>query len=136
MIQDTRHSLLLLFISCLWSQGWVTSQPRSLCGCKCWWSVDVIQCLLLPCGCSFKVRALVTQLCPTLWRLTDYNLSSPSVHGHFPGKNTGVDCHSPLQGIYSGIEHMPPAWQADPLALSHWAVGTASQVRTKPGSGA
>ena len=42
-------------------QGWVTSQPRSH-----WWSVDVIECLPLPCGCSFKVKMLVAQLSDSL----------------------------------------------------------------------
>ena len=30
----------------------------------------------------------------------DYNLSGFSVHGIFPGKNTGVGCHFLLQGIF------------------------------------
>ena len=33
---------------------------------------------------------IVTQLCPTLCNLMDYNLPGYSVHG----KNTGVDCHT------------------------------------------
>ena len=30
----------------------------------------------------------------------DYNLLGSSVHGDSPGKNTGVDCHALLQGIF------------------------------------
>ena len=30
----------------------------------------------------------------------DYSLPGSSVHGIFPGKNTGVGCHSLLQGIF------------------------------------
>ena len=131
---DTRPSLLLLFSARFRSRGRATSQPRSRWGCERWWSADGIQCLLLPCGCSFKVRALVAQFCPTFAGLTDYNLPGSSVHRHFPGKNTGGDCHSLLQGIYSAIEHMSPAWQADPLPLSHCAVGTAP-LRAKPEGG-
>ena len=36
------------------------------------------------------ILCLVTQLCPTLCNLMDYNLPGYSVHG----KNTGVDCHT------------------------------------------
>ena len=38
-----------------------------------------------------------------------------SVHGIFPGKNTGVGCHFLLQGIFTtlGIEPGSPALQAD-----------------------
>ena len=28
------------------------------------------------------------------------SLPGSSVHGHSPGKNTGVGCHAPLQGIF------------------------------------
>ena len=30
----------------------------------------------------------------------DYSMSGSSVHGIFPGKNTGVGCHFLLQGIF------------------------------------
>ena len=38
-----------------------------------------------------------------------------SVHGDSPGKNTGVDCHALLQGIFPspGIKPRSPALQAD-----------------------
>ena len=40
-----------------------------------------------------KVKVLVTQLCPTLW--------DPIVClWNYPGRNTGVGCHSLLQGIF------------------------------------
>ena len=44
-----------------------------------------------------------------------------SGHGIFPGKNTGMGCHSLLQGIFLmqesnlGLLH----WQVDSLLLSH-----------------
>ena len=59
----------------------------------------------LCCGC------LIAQSCLTL---CDPMACSPpgfSVHGHFPGKNTGVGCHALLQGIFptqgskSGLPH-------------------------------
>ena len=43
---------------------------------------------------------LVAQLCPTLCNPKDCSLPSSSVHGDSPGKNTGVDCHALLQGIF------------------------------------
>ena len=48
----------------------------------------------------------------------DCSLPVSSVHGIFPGKNTGVGCHFLLQGIFPhpGIEPESPALQA--LSLS------------------
>ena len=48
----------------------------------------------------------VAQPCPTLCGPIDYSPPGSSVHGIFPGKNTGVDCHFLLQGRVSfiGIE--------------------------------
>ena len=43
---------------------------------------------------------LVTQLCPTLCDPMDCSLPDSSAHGYSPGKNTGVDCHYLLQGIF------------------------------------
>ena len=48
----------------------------------------------------FVLVCLVTQLCPTLWDPMDCSPSGSSVHGDSPGKNTGVGCHAPLQGIF------------------------------------
>ena len=46
------------------------------------------------------VLCLVTQLCLTLFDLTDSSPPGSSVHGDSPGKNTGVGCHVLLQGIF------------------------------------
>ena len=43
---------------------------------------------------------LVTQSCLTLCNPMDCNLPGFSVHGDSPGKNTGMDCHALLQGIF------------------------------------
>ena len=43
---------------------------------------------------------LVAQLCPTLCNPTDCSLPGSSVHGDSPAKNTGVGCHTLLQGIF------------------------------------
>ena len=47
---------------------------------------------------EMKVKVLVTQLCPTLCDSMDYSPPGSSVHGDFPGEDTGVDCHALLQG--------------------------------------
>ena len=46
------------------------------------------------------------QSCPTLCNPMGYSLPGSSVHGIFPGKNTGVGCHFLLQGevgIFSDV---------------------------------
>ena len=45
------------------------------------------------------VCAKSLQLCSTLCDPKDYGPPDSSVHGHSPGKNTGVDCHALLQGF-------------------------------------
>ena len=47
------------------------------------------------------VLCLVIQSCPTLCDPMDFSLPGSSVHGDFPGKNTGVGCHALLQGIFT-----------------------------------
>ena len=46
------------------------------------------------------VLYLVAQSCPTLCNPRDCSLPDTSVHGDSPGKNTRVDCHALLQGIF------------------------------------
>ena len=43
---------------------------------------------------------LITPPCPTLCDLMGCSLPGSSVHGDSPGKNTGVGCHSFVQGIF------------------------------------
>ena len=43
---------------------------------------------------------LVTRSCLTLCDPVDCNRPGSSVHGESPGKNTGVNCHALLQGIF------------------------------------
>ena len=59
-----------------------------LCKMKCQWAL----CCALLC--------LVTRLCPNLCSPMDCSPPGSSVHGDFPGKNTGVGCHAFLQGIF------------------------------------
>ena len=64
--------------------------------------------------------AKVTQSCLTLCNPMNYSPSGSSVHGIFPGNNTGVACHSLLQGIFliQGSNSHLLHWQMDSLLLS------------------
>ena len=63
----------------------------------------------LRCSCAIShivnqlcaVLSLVAQSCLTLWEPMDCSPPASSVHRDSPGKNTGVSCHSLLQGIFS-----------------------------------
>ena len=60
--------------------------------------------------------ACCIQLFATPWAIAHQALSS----WDFPGKNTGVGCHFPPQGIFPTQDsnpHLPP-WQEDSLPLS------------------
>ena len=64
------------------------------------------------------VDGSVTKSCPTLCKPMDRSLPGSSVHGIFPGKNTGVGCHFLLQGIFLTQElnePRSPALQTDSL---------------------
>ena len=63
------------------------------------------------------VKVLGAQSCPTLFGSMDCSPPGSSIHGVFPGKNTGVGSHSLLQGIFptEGLEAGSPALQADSL---------------------
>ena len=43
---------------------------------------------------------LVAHLCPTLFDTMDCSPPGSSIHGDFPGKDTGVGCHAFPQGIF------------------------------------
>ena len=76
--------------------------------------------LLSPLPPGPPVCAQLLQSCPTLCDPLDpMDLPSSSVHGDSPGKNTGVGCHSLLQGIFLTQEsnlHL--------LSLLHWQAGS------------
>ena len=63
---------------------------------------------------TLSVLCLVTQSCPTLCDHMDRSPPGSSVHGDSPGKNTGVGCHTLLQGIFPsqgsnpGLPHCRP----------------------------
>ena len=56
----------------------------------------------------------VAQSCPTFFNRMDSNPPGSSLHGIFPGKNTGAGCHFILQEIF--------LTQVSNLCLLHWQV--------------
>ena len=52
-------------------------------------------CIILACLCAKSL-----QLCPIFCNPMDYSPPGSTVHADSPGKNTGVGCHSLLQGIF------------------------------------
>ena len=48
-----------------------------------------------------SMKVLVAQSRPTLWDSMDCSPPGSSVHGDSLGWNTGVGCHSLLQGLFS-----------------------------------
>ena len=64
---------------------------------------------------------LVARSCLTLCHLLYCSPPGSSVHGDSPGRNTEVDCHALLCGIFPdpGIKALSPALQLESLPLSH-----------------
>ena len=88
------------------------------------------------------VQRLVTQSCPT--HCDHMNCSPPgsSVQGDSPGKNTGVDCHALLQGIFPthgsnvGLPHYKwipyqTSYQGSPRILE-WVAYPFSRASSSP----
>ena len=57
--------------------------------------------------CPLSAVCLVAQSCLTLCNPMDCSPPGSSVHGHSPGKNTGVGCHFLLRGIFPTQESNP-----------------------------
>ena len=64
------------------------------------WQVDSLPLSHLGSPCLVHKEVLVTQLCPTLCDPMDCSPPGSSVHEIFQAKDTGVDCHFLLQGIF------------------------------------
>ena len=60
-----------------------------------WWECKWVQQLK-----RTVQSCLVTQLCPSVCKPMDWTPPGSSIHGDFPGKNTGVGCHALLQGMF------------------------------------
>ena len=59
------------------------------------------------------------QSCPTLHDSMDCSLPGFLVHGDPPGKNTGMDCHALLQGIFANqVFNISQHWQVGSLPLA------------------
>ena len=93
-----------------WSPGNPSAIPLHCPG----WKVSLYSA---PCA----VLCLVAQSYPTLWDPMDCRLPGFSVHEDFPGKNTGVGCHAPLQGIFPTQGRKPglPHFRWILYSLSH-----------------
>ena len=57
-----------------------------------------------------SLMCLVTQLCLSLCDPMDCSPPGSSVHVDSPGRNTGVGCHVPLQGIFPTQGSNPGLW--------------------------
>ena len=68
---------------------------------------------------SYHLRCLlclVTQLCSAFYDPMDHSPPGSLVHGNSPGKNTGIGCHTLLQGIFPTQGWtQSPALQVDSL---------------------
>ena len=80
------------------------------------WSVYVCVCV---CVCVCMHAYLVDQLCPTFCNPMDCSPPGSSVHEDSPGKDTGVDCHALLQGIF-----LTQGLKLCLLCLLHWQAGS------------
>ena len=67
-----------------------------------------------------SLHASVVQLL-SCWTIAHQEQNPMSVHGIFPGRNTGVGCHFLFQGNLPNpaTKTGSPAWQMDSLPLSH-----------------
>ena len=65
------------------------------------------------------MHATSLRLCPTLCDPVDCSPPGSSVHGDSPGRNTGVNCHFLIQGIFLTEDQNPC-----PLLLLLWQVGS------------
>ena len=100
---------ILQFVNVLYHTGWSAGIKKFL---HPWDKFYLI--LLMHCGFSLlifllriilplfiiDVLCLVAQSCPTLCDPMDCSPPGSSVHGDFPGKNTGVGLYAFLQGIF------------------------------------
>ena len=81
-------------------------------------------------GSVMKMKVLVAQSCLTIDDPICYSPPGSSVHGDSPGKNAGVGCHAPLQGVFPTQGSNPDllhcrwilyhlSYQGSPLSIMH-----------------
>ena len=84
-------------------------------------------------GTKWKVKVLVIQVCPTVCDPVDCSLPGSSVRG----RNSGVGCHSLLQGIFQ-TQGLNPSLLHCRWSLYHWATrevqGTKFPVKSQESS--
>ena len=104
--------------------GFVIHLKHTSWSVKSYWPLEALWCL-----------CLVALSCPTLCNPTDYSPLGSSIHGDFPGKNTGVGCHAFLQGIFltQGLNLCLPNCRQILYLLSHQ--GSITTNKTSGGDG-
>ena len=104
--------------------GFVIHLKHTSWSVKSSWPLEALLCL-----------CLVVLSCPTLCNPMDYSPLGSSIHGDFPGKNTGVGCHALLQGIFltQGLNLCLPNCRQILYLLSHQ--GSITTNKTSGGDG-
>ena len=70
-------------------------------GSLCWYRWEMLCCAVLSCSQLIDESSiLVVQSCLALYDSMNCSPPGSSVHRDSPSKNTGVDCHALLQGIF------------------------------------
>ena len=105
----TQTAELLILMIC---PAWLHSISRHGSG-NLWEGSVWVKCLVCVCVLSHSVMSNSLKPQGSL-------PASPLCPWDFPGKNTGVNCHLHLQGIFWTQRWNPFALQADYLPLSHW----------------
>ena len=91
--------------------------------------MDYVVCIHSPWLQRCVVLCLVTQSCMTFCNPMDCSPPGSPVHRDSPGKNTQVDCHALLQGIFPMQRYKPGLWHCR-LILNIWAIKTWMQLKT------
>ena len=87
--------------------------------------ICILFTIMVGCSCMH----VFAQLCSTLCDPLDCSLPGSSIHGIFPGKNTGVGCYFFLQEIFliQGLNLHFLQWQV----LYHWVIWEALWLVTE-----
>ena len=94
-----RHASEILQVSC--------SRPLPYCRMQNITKKCVTRIRWFPSGCAHVCVCVCQSLSHVRLFATPCSLPGSSVHGNSPGKNTGVGCHSFLQGIFPNQELNP-----------------------------
>ena len=89
--------------------------------------LEPVCCSMSSSKCCFLTCIQISQEAATLCNPMDCSLPGSSVLGDSPDKNTGVDCHAVLQGIFLTQGSNPCL-----LHLLHWQAGSSVAPPGKP----